>query len=129
MDAKRFGSSAILGLGIIYVVAALISLLFSLILKLTSVQEGQISLVITIISFIALFIGGFAAGARAKEKGWMIGLLTGILYTMINFLFQYLGYDSVFSSDQIIYYVCFILTATMGGILGVNVFGGNTREA
>lgn len=112
----------------VYVIAAIFSLIFSLILKFTSILEGQISLIITIISFIALFIGGFIAGGRAKEKGWLIGGVTGLLYTIINFLFQYLGFDSVFTLEQMIYYICFTITAMMCGILGVNIFGSQTRE-
>ena len=90
MDARRVSSSVLIGLGVIYVVAAIFSLIFSLILKFTSAQEDQLSLIITIISFIALFMGGLVAGGRVREKGWLLGGLTGLLYTVINFLFQYL---------------------------------------
>lgn len=128
MDARRVSSSVLIGLGVIYVVAAIFSLIFSLILKFTSAQEDQLSLIITIISFIALFMGGLVAGGRVREKGWLLGGLTGLLYTVINFLFQYLGYDTIFSTQQLIYYVCFTLTAIMGGILGVNMFSSPTRE-
>lgn len=129
VDTRRLSSSVFVGLGVVYVVAALFSLIFSLILKFSSVQEGQLSLIITVISFISLFIGGFVAGGRGKEKGWLLGGLTGILYTVINFLFQFFGYDSVFNMEQIIYYICFMLTAVMGGILGVNIIGNRSRQA
>lgn len=129
VDTRRLSSSVFVGLGVVYVVAALFSLIFSLILKFSSVQEGQLSLIITVISFISLFIGGFVAGGRGKEKGWLLGGLTGILYTVINFLFQFFGYDSVFNMEQIIYYICFMLTAVMGGILGVNMMGNRSRQA
>lgn len=129
MNTSKITSSVLIGLGVIYVVAALFSFIFSLILKFTSAQEDQLSLIITIISFIALFMGGLVAGGRAKEKGWLLGGLTGLLYTIINFLFQYLGYDSIFTTQQWIYYICFTLTAVMGGILGVNMFSSPTRES
>lgn len=129
VDTRRLSSSVFVGLGVVYVVAALFSLIFSLILKFSSVQEGQLSLIITVISFISLFIGGFVAGGRGKEKGWLLGGLTGILYTVINFLFHFFGYDSVFNMEQTIYYICFTLTAVMGGILGVNMMGNGSRQA
>ncbi|WP_033828317.1 TIGR04086 family membrane protein [Bacillus andreraoultii] len=129
MDSRRLGISVLIGLGVIYVVAAFCSLIFSLILKFTSVQEIQLNLVITIISFVSLFIGGFVAGGRGKEKGWLLGALTGFLYTGINFMFQYLGFDSVFNFEQLIYYICFTVTAIMGGILGVNIIGNHSRQA
>lgn len=129
MDTKRVGSSIIVGVGVIYVIAAICSLLFSLLLTFTSLQEAQVSLIITIISFVALFIGGFVAGGRGKEKGWLLGGLTGIIYTVINFLYQYLGHDMFLSSEQLIYHVCFIIIAIMGGILGVNLFGNHRNQA
>lgn len=129
MDTRKIGSSVFIGLGVVYMVAAIFSLIFSLILKFTSVQESQLSLIITVISFISLFIGGFVAGGRGKEKGWLLGGLTGLIYTIINFFFQFLGYDSTFNMEQIIYYICFTITAIMGGILGVNIVGNRSRHA
>ena len=129
MDTRRLAGAVFVGVGTIYVVAAICSLFFSLILRYTSVLEGQLQLIITIISFIALFIGGFIAGGRGKEKGWLLGGLTGMIYTVINFLFQYLGFDATFTNEQIIYYVCFTITAIMGGILGVNMIGNRSERS
>ncbi len=50
------------------------------------------------------------------------------MYTLIVFLYQYLGLDTVFTSTQLIYNGCFIITAMMGGVLGVNMSGGPARE-
>jgi putative membrane protein (TIGR04086 family) len=97
------------------------SLIFSFIFKLSSIQESGLQVVITAASFIALFAGGFISGGKGKERGWMLGGATGLLYSITIFLFQYLGYDRLFDQQQIIYHTCFILIAMMGGILGVNL--------
>lgn len=104
------------------------SFVFSLILRFTSTQESSLAIVTTAISFITLFAGGFITGSKGKQKGWLIGALTGIGYSLIIFLFQYLGYDSLFNLEQIIYHACYILTAMMGGILGVNMSTPKTRS-
>jgi putative membrane protein (TIGR04086 family) len=83
----------------------------------------------TALSFIGLFGGGFLSGGKRKQKGWLIGGLTGLVYTLIIFLFQYLGYDRLFNLEQLIYYICYTLISMMGGILGVNLSGGNSRTA
>jgi len=57
------------------------------------------------------------------------GALTGIGYTLIIFLFQYLGHDSLFSLEQMVYHACYIVTAMMGGILGVNMTTPKVRKA
>ncbi|WP_238533136.1 TIGR04086 family membrane protein [Bacillus methanolicus] len=101
--------------------AIISSFIFSLILRFTSAQESGIEMIVTIISFISLFIGGFISGGKGKQKGWLLGGLTGLLYSIIVFLFQFLGFDSLFTWKQLIYHVCYVLVAMMGGILGVNL--------
>ena len=127
IETKKIGSSVLYGVLAIFILITISSLIFSFILRFTNIQEQSIKLIVTIISFIALFIGGFVCGSRGKEKGWLLGSLTGILYTFIIFLSQYLGYGNLFSTEQTIYHLCFILTAMMGGVLGVNMLSGKSK--
>lgn len=126
IEAKKMGSAILFGTGTILVIAAAASLIFALMLRFTSLEESSISLAVTIISFLALFVGGFMSGGKGKEKGLVLGGLTGLLFSLGVFLFQYLGYDSLFSVKQFVYHGCFIVTCMMGGILGVNVSGGKS---
>ncbi|MDQ0214585.1 putative membrane protein (TIGR04086 family) [Oikeobacillus pervagus] len=126
---KSFSQAILYGLLAIFMVIIVLSLIFSMILKFTSLQETSIQLLVTILSFFTLFMGGFISGGKGKQKGWLIGGITGGFYTVIVFLFQYLGHDTVFNGEQIIYHVCYILTAMMGGVLGVNLSGGKPRES
>jgi putative membrane protein (TIGR04086 family) len=128
IEAKKIGGAVLYGTLTIFLIAVVASLVFSIILRFTELTESSISLFVTIISFLALFIGGFMSGGKGKIKGWMLGGSTGLIYTLIVFLFQYLGYDSLFSMEQIVYHGCYILTAMMGGILGVNLSGGHSGD-
>ncbi|WP_462412351.1 TIGR04086 family membrane protein [Neobacillus sp. Marseille-QA0830] len=121
--------SIVYGLIFIFAFAIVCSLIFSLLLRFTSVQESSLQYVVTALSFIGLFGGGFLSGGKRKEKGWLIGGLTGLVYSLIIFLSQYLGYDRLFSAEQFIYHTCYVLIAMMGGILGVNISTGNSRSA
>ncbi|WP_240628470.1 TIGR04086 family membrane protein [Bacillus salacetis] len=126
IEAKKMGSAILYGTGTILVIAIAASFIFALLLRFTSLEESSINLAVTIISFLALFIGGFMSGGKGKEKGLVLGGFTGLIFSLGVFLFQYLGYDSLFSIKQLIYHGCFILTCMMGGILGVNISGGKT---
>ncbi|WML47410.1 TIGR04086 family membrane protein [Neobacillus sp. PS3-34] len=117
------------GLIFIFVFAVASSLIFSLILRFTSVREISLQYIVTAVSFIGLFGGGFLSGGKGKQKGWLVGGLTGLMYSVIVFLFQYLGYDRLFSGEQIVYHVCYILIAMMGGILGVNISTSSRKTA
>ncbi|WP_349774063.1 TIGR04086 family membrane protein [Lederbergia lenta] len=129
MAIKKFGISIIYGVAAILLLATITSLVFSLILLFTDTQEQSISLIVTIISYFAVFIGGFICGGKGRQKGWMIGGATGLVYSLIVFMYQYLGHGLLFSLEQIIYYTCYILTAMMGGVLGVNILSDNKRDA
>ncbi|MBY0096250.1 TIGR04086 family membrane protein [Mesobacillus maritimus] len=128
MESRSLGIAVLYGVIAIFVFAILSSLVFSLLLAYTSVQESSLKYVVTTVSFLSLFIGGFITGKNGKQKGWLIGGATGLIYSIIIFLFQYLGHDSLFSSEQIIYHTCYILTAMMGAILGVNMSSTKSRN-
>lgn len=114
----------IYGVTSIFSFAIIASLIFSILLRFTTLTESSLSVIMLIVTFLSLFIGGFISGGKGKKQGILLGGGTGILYLVIIILFQYLGHDSQFSANQWIYYICFLITATMGGILGVNMKGG-----
>ncbi|WP_331457187.1 TIGR04086 family membrane protein [Bacillus sp. FJAT-29937] len=128
-ESRNIGGAILYGIIAVFVLALVSSLIFSLLLRFTSLQESSLQFVITAISFISLFMGGFISGGKGKQKGWLLGGLTGLIYSIIIFLYQYLGLDSVFNTEQIIYHTCYMLTAMMGGILGVNMSNKSTRNA
>lgn|SRR5690606_13146733 len=109
------------GLITVLVIAVSFSLIISSLLTFTSLTEASFSWFILILSFTALFIGGAVSGKKAKEKGWLSGLGTGLLFTLITFLIQYLGYDKGFTLDQYMYHGGYILSSCLGGMLGVNL--------
>ncbi|WP_331457051.1 TIGR04086 family membrane protein [Bacillus sp. FJAT-27245] len=121
IENRGIGRGIVYGLIFIFAFAVVSSLIFSLILRFTSVRELSVEHIITAMSFIGLFGGGFLAGGKAGERGWLLGGMTGLLYSLIVFLFQYLGYDKLFDGQQIVYHICYILISMMGGILGVNI--------
>nr|WP_254660796.1 TIGR04086 family membrane protein [Bacillus sp. FJAT-27225] len=123
METRSMGRGILYGLVFIFAFALISSLVFSLLLRFTSLKEVSLEYIITAMSFIGLFGGGFLSGGKVGEKGWMLGGLTGLLYSFIIFLFQYLGHDKLFDVEQIVYHVCYILISMMGGILGVNLAG------
>lgn len=121
IGAKQITVAITYGLITIFLLAALTSVVISLLLKFTELQELSLSWLLLTISFIIIFIGGFVSGGKGKEKGWLLGGATGLSYTFIIFIFQYLGFDSNFSAEQMLYHVGFLLIAMLGGMLGVNI--------
>lgn len=115
-----FGSMLYGLIGVLFIAVAF-SFVISLILSFSSLTEASFSWFILIVSFLALFIGGMIAGVKAKEKGWMVGAGTALLFTVITLLIQYLGYNSTFTMEQYLYHGGYLLASVFGGIIGVNL--------
>ncbi|KOO46993.1 TIGR04086 family membrane protein [Priestia koreensis] len=121
MEAKRLLMAIVVGVTTIFAIAVLTSLILSLILKFTSLEESSMKWAILIISFLSVFIGGFVAGGKGKAKGWLLGAVTGFLYSFVVFLIQFLGYSQSFSSKQMLFHLGFLGIAVLGGMMGVNL--------
>lgn len=125
-ETKQVGKGVLYGLVAIFAAMLLTSLAISLLLTVTSMEESSFSWLITALSFLSLFVGGFISGGKAKEKGWMIGALTAVCFSLIILLFQYLGFGKTFTSGQLLFHGGFLGVSMLGGIFGVNIKGSRS---
>src|SRR5690625_1094701 len=112
--ALLYGWIVVLGLIIIN------SIILALFLQFTSLNEPTLSWITLTIGLIALFLGVLVAGVRGKSKGWIIGGLIGIGFTIFVLAVQYIGYQQLFSWEQSAHHLGYLVAAVVGGILGVN---------
>ncbi|MGM7702159.1 TIGR04086 family membrane protein [Pseudalkalibacillus sp. Hm43] len=112
-----------MGFGLVVVLAIIMcsSFLLSLLLRFTSLTEHSLTWVILGLSILALFIGGMVSGKKGKEKGWILGAGTGLLFSVVVFLVQYLGYQVQFDPEQYLYHLGYLLASALGGVMGVNL--------
>ncbi|SFA69180.1 putative membrane protein, TIGR04086 family [Lentibacillus halodurans] len=99
----------------------LTSIILAFLLQFTGMNETTLSWITLAVGLTSLFIGGLVAGIKGKQKGWVIGIITGGGFTLFTFLVQYLGYQQGFSLEQSLHHVGFILAALLGGAIGVNI--------
>lgn len=97
------------------------SSIVALIIKFTNISEVTLGFITLAIGLITLFIGGIVAGLKAKEKGWLIGLIIGLGFALLTFIVQYLGVNVTFTIQQVVYHSTYTLAAIIGGIFGVNL--------
>ncbi len=121
MENRGMFLSMIFGLITILVIILSVSFIISLLLRFTSLTESSFSWIIMGLTFVALLIGGFVSGGKSKQKGWLVGAGTGVLYSLVVFLVQFLGYNTTFTLEQYLFHAGFIVAALIGGILGVNI--------
>ncbi|MGG3798249.1 TIGR04086 family membrane protein [Metabacillus fastidiosus] len=121
LSTKTWGKAILSGLMTIFIIALITSAILSSLLKFTDIEESSIGWILITISFFALFIGGFISGRNGKEKGWLIGGTTALLFTIIILLLQFLGYGRTFTMTQTMYHGGFLAVAMLGGVFGVNL--------
>ncbi|CAM3886440.1 TIGR04086 family membrane protein [Bacillus cereus] len=122
MDGTKKLSTAI-GFGIItlLILASITSMIMALLLKFTNIGEETLAVTIFILALLSTLISGFVAGKKAKGKGWLVGLTTGLTFTLLVFLVNYLGFSQTLSNSQLLYQLALMGASTLGGIFGVNM--------
>ena len=119
-STKRLGVAVLFGLGTLLALAALTSLIIAMLLKMTELDEANLAITIMILAIISMIIAGFISGLKAKARGWFAGGATGVAYSILVFLFNYLGHSQGLSNDNMLYHLGLIAASMIGGIFGVN---------
>ena len=120
---KKWLTSCSYGIITALLLIVIAAFVLATLLKWTSLSEAMLgSLPMLIVSLVSLFIGGIVAGAKMKEKGLITGLSTGFIYSLLIYLYLFLGLDRSLSGTEFFQIVANTAVTGMGGIIGVNVF-------
>ena len=99
------------------VLLALIALIFG---KMKVLPRGSIPVLTTVIGCLGVFLGSFLASAYAKEKGLLLGLLSGAIFAFCTALVSVLLFQNDFNIASAGKLAAILLSGSIGGILGVN---------
>ncbi len=69
---------------------------------------------------ILMFVLGFSKGKKASKQGYLEGLKIGAVAVCILFILNLVFYRT-FSLSLIIYYIVFLLSPTIGSMIGINL--------
>lgn len=61
-------------------------LIFAFILKYTTLSESTIQPINQVIKGISLLVACFVASRKINKKGWLVGILIGLCYTLLTFI-------------------------------------------
>lgn len=118
---KKLSTAIGFGIVILLILATVTSMIMALLLKFTDMNEGTLAVTIFILALLSMLISGFTAGKKAQGKGWLVGFSTGLTFTILVFLVNYLGFSQTLSNSQLLYQLALMGASTLGGIFGVNM--------
>ena len=102
--------SYIIFIGIVFITTFILS-----IINLFGISTNILSIIILIIVY---FIYGFKKGKVSDSKGYIQGIKTGSILTLILFLLSV--FNLSFSFKTIIYYLILVLSSVFGATFGIN---------
>lgn len=119
--AHRFFPAVFIGLSFTLGIALVAAAIIATLLSMTTLTEQSIGWVMIAIAFLALFVGGFVAGGKAKTKGWLAGCLCAAMFCLLASAISYLGYNEALTLKQVILFASYGGIAALGGVIGVNL--------
>lgn len=121
-DKKTPWVALLSGLGIGYAITCIIFIAYAIILTYTDTTEKNIPIVVTVTVVLSVLIAGYDAAKAVTKKGWLWGMLAGLLYAFIMFL---IGMSVIrnfgFSGKMLTLLVLSVAGGGLGGILGINL--------
>ena len=105
-----------------YIITVIISLIYTFLLynNIIPNNNSNIKLYSFIIGIILFMILGIISSTRANKKGWLVGLLNGMIVIIISIItksLQNIHIDILYLAKLFIY----LMSAILGGMIGINI--------
>ena len=114
----RIVKGSILAIGITMIAL----LIFAILLTYTNISENYIHLGIIIVTAISILLGGMISTKKIQKKGFLNGMLVGLIYMLILYIVSGITTSGFqFSTSTIIMFVSSVIAGIIGGIIGVNI--------
>lgn len=122
MENQKYFKNIIKGVMISIILTMLLLLILSFIMMIFELSEGNYNLIFGIVLSISLAVGAVIAAKYNQSKGWLTGLIIGIIF-FIFLLFLSSLINGGFSLEKQEFYRLLINLAigTVAGMLGVNL--------
>jgi putative membrane protein (TIGR04086 family) len=112
----------VLGVVAAFLLAFVLSGVIGLVIYQGWLSEIHSPLVMNIVSFLCLFLGGVYAGTRAGTAGWAHGALTGAVYLVLVSILGLLLFDQLAPWLILLQRVVLgVLIGAVGGTVGINL--------
>lgn len=103
------------------ILTLIIAFLLALIQTYSSIGESGLSICILLTSMISIIYSSIYAAKKINSKGWLVGLLTSILYILIIYLAALVWGKDAINVRDLWRVLLALATGTLAGMLGINL--------
>lgn len=97
-------------------------LIYSVVLKFTTVSAGISSMFILVVTLISILYGAVFSAKKINKKGWLVGAAVGLLYIVIIYLVALMaGGEATLSLTALLRVTLAVVVGGLSGMLGLNI--------
>lgn len=97
----------------------MLSFIMSL-LNLFGISSGITTIILLVSNIILFFILNYFNALKMRKKGFLEGIILGLIFIILMFLIKIILFDSKANIATFIYYLILFITSIFGGMFGVN---------
>lgn len=103
-------------------IGMLITCLIGVLLAYTNINDNMLGTLIFVGTAISIFIGSTMLNRKFKKRGYLYGLIFGVVFFMLIYTFSCLLSSAlIFNTTVLIYLIMTMVSGAIGGIIGVNI--------
>jgi len=105
-----------------YAVTCIVFLAYAMMITYTQLSERNLPTVIAITTLLSVMMAGFDAAKGAPSRGWMWGMIAGLIYAAFLAIIMIVLVPGFFADGRTVTVVVLsIAGGGLGGILGINI--------
>lgn len=109
------------GLLLAFIISTISILIFTLLLRFTSLSVSKRQVFNYLALVISVFIAGIYVAIKIKEKGWIHGGVIGLGYFLVMLILNLVFFREVNSMLMISRFVISSVSGIIGGMVGINL--------
>jgi len=111
----------VMGLVIAYALTAIFFIGTAIAITYTSLPETALPIIVMVACVVSVLIAGFDAARKASSRGWLWGMVAGLLYAIIFIIIIILtSGNATFDMRKLMLLTLSLVGGGIGGALGIN---------
>jgi len=105
-----------------YAITCIIFLGYAMMITYTQMSERNLPTVVAVTTLLSVMIAGFDAAKGAMSRGWMWGMIAGLIYVAVLAIIMVVLVPGFFVDGRTVTIIALsIAGGGLGGILGINI--------